>query len=68
MVQKTLHCEHQAIGHILSKVTEKKAMGVHFAFIIIKLSPFLFGADPGSLGRYTFTVIIRYRYACRYVS
>lgn len=68
MVQKTLHWEHQAIGQILSKVREKKAMGVHFAFIIIKLFPFLFGAKHVSLGRYTFTVIIRYRYACRYIS
>lgn len=41
MVQKTLRWKHEATGHISSKVREKKAMSVHLAFIIIKLSFYL---------------------------
>lgn len=41
MVQKTLHWKHEATGHISSKVMEKKAVGLHLVFIIIKLSFYL---------------------------
>lgn len=51
MVQKTLHWEHQAIGQILSQVREKKAMGVHFAFFIIKLFSFFIWCKTRVFGK-----------------
>ena len=67
-------CRRHCIGSIrlLVKFYPKSGKRKPWVFILLSLLssffPFLFGAKHVSLGRYTFTVIIHYRYACRYIS